>query len=821
MPLGLRPADAPLFQRLCQGDMKLLLRLGALLKVKLTWTEAALDNVIRDGRTALILDKALALSAADPSQFATLAATHQADGLTLEQDDDGWRVICLEDEVGNPLTAALLPAVVPEPEAKHGLEAVVEGLSPALRDPVESLLAARADDQRAAALERLRYAAPPLAVVGGLMPLLLADGAELVRERAIALLGASGAAVPVIDAVRALQRGDDATLRRLSPAIGRLAPVQHELVIAALVAAAARGTTGTGLVAVAEQIAGTLAHHGALDRLMDLVVPRPGSLIELVRALQGHDRRRIDTALGRNLTGDAEQDARVLVLLAAPGPIPADWPLDRPRLLERAVELLISADEAPRERMALAAAARRLEAAGPACLGALLGIHAERLGQAFDTSSWWLIAELCRDGRIDGPTAERLATGVRGVLREGQGPHLVALLEQQIPALLPCSTATRTALVEPVVATVARFHDDRSRDVVIACVTALGEAALDPLWGVLVDHAKEEVRLIAAELIPVLLREATADTIRPAIQRLLDGGSVATRERSLRLLGAAQLATCPQLSGESQAQELVLGATHGLGDHAVPALGHLAAAAACAVTVRRSVIDRLLRTIAEEVVDSSTASAADPATGDVTWQLDDALSRHTDAVPLALEALERICASTSLEPDQRKRICDRLGKQWQRVAAWQTVWGPGNIRALGETLARLAEQPTTANGLRAQIAEILLPGVAQLAIARALARVFVIAEGSYLAGLGGRGLARLVQLAAEDYFAEDEISDLVDVLTDYLAVPRLGKDEVTLRRRTINLIATHQRHASHRARARLRYLRPEMPADLQDRMAWA
>ena len=136
MPLGLRPSDAPLFQRLCQGDMKLLLRLGALLKVKLSWTEAALESVIRDGRTALVLDKALALSAADPGQFAILAATHQAEGLSLEHDDDGWRVICLEDEVGNPLTAALLPAVVPEAEAKHGLEAVVEGLSPALRDPV-------------------------------------------------------------------------------------------------------------------------------------------------------------------------------------------------------------------------------------------------------------------------------------------------------------------------------------------------------------------------------------------------------------------------------------------------------------------------------------------------------------------------------------------------------------------------------------------------------------------------------------------------------------------------------------------------------------
>ena len=67
----------------------------------------------------------------------------------------------------------------------------------------EGLLLASADDQRAAALEQLRYAAPPLEVVSELMPMLLADAADLVRERAINLLVASGAHVTVIDLIRA------------------------------------------------------------------------------------------------------------------------------------------------------------------------------------------------------------------------------------------------------------------------------------------------------------------------------------------------------------------------------------------------------------------------------------------------------------------------------------------------------------------------------------------------------------------------------------------------------------------------------------------
>ncbi len=574
MPRGLRPADAPVFQRHCGGEVRLLLRLGQLLQGKLTLTEAALQVSISDGRLPLLLDRRLAQ--ATPETFPTLADEFGATDLVMIEEPDGWRLLCLADEIGNPLLA---PEPVAEPERidDHGLTAVVQGLAPSLRGPVEGLLAARADDERAAALEQLRYASPPLQVVGDLMPLLLADGADIVRERAIGLLANAGAAVAVVDAVRALARQDDAGLVRLADHLGRLPVPQQELVVSALVAAAARGQASAGLVTVAGRLAGVLAGHRHLDRLVELLLPRPVSLLDLIRALQEHDRPRVDALLARSLGLDPEQDARLIVLLAHPqAPASTTVSIDWNRLLERGVDLLLAPGEVPRERMSLAAALRRIELQGPPRLAALLASRIEDLSHAFDTSAWWVLAELCRDGRVPEATAELLAIGLKRALLLGRGPHLVALLEQQLPSLLPCSDATRASLVEPVIGTVARFHDDRSRDVVMACVLGLGKRALDPLWPLLTDHPRAEVRELCAELIPDL---CPADEALATGQRLLAGLTAVDQadERNGRVVAAARLAA---RSGDAGLADLVYAATSGLGDGAFTALGILAAAPA-------------------------------------------------------------------------------------------------------------------------------------------------------------------------------------------------------------------------------------------------
>lgn len=812
MPRGLRPADAPTFQRLCGGEVRLLLRLGQLLQGKVTLTEAALQVAVSEGRQALLLDRRLAQ--ATPDTFPALAQEFGTSDLVMTTEGDGWRVVALADELGNPLLA---PEEAPvDPAADQGLSTVVASLAPSLRGPVEGLLAARADDERAAALEQLRYAAPPLAVVGELMPLLLADGADVVRERAIALMSQAGAAVPVVDAVRALARGDDATLMRLAVPLGHLPAPQQDLIVAALVASAARGQVSAGLVAVAERLTAVLAGHRHLDRLVELLLPRHHSLLDLVRNLQQHDRARIDHLLARSLGFDAEQDARLIVLLAHPTGTTGDT-IAWDRLRERGVELLLSPSEQPRERMALAAALRRLELHAPAPhLAGLLAARIDAVGEAFDTSAWWLLAELCRDGRMPTEAATTIAAGLRRILHAGRGPHLVALLEQQLPALLPVDDDTRRSLVEPVLGTVARFHDDRSRDVVAACVLGLGDRALEPLWALLEDHPRAEVRLLCADLIPPLCASAGAVT---AGVRLLDGlaGVEQADERCARVAAAARLAA---VAGDADLADRVHATTAGLGDGAFLALGILAAAPGADPNRREAIATRLLRAVTEELPDQDGTTETDPLSQEVTHVIDEALSRHTETVPAALLALETLAAAADLAPALRQRIAATLVRQWKRVNAWQVVWGPGNIRELGESLARLAAAPSCPPPLRAQVAEALLPGVQQLPIARALLPVFVHTDGSYLASVAGRAAARLVQLAGEGYWADDERGDLVEVLIEVLALPALGPNTPNLRRRLATLIAGLRPSLTMRARQRLTEVVRDLPEDARGSLGW-
>ena len=281
---GLRVAEVAVIQRLCAGDNRLFLRIGALLQSQFTCTEMALEaTAASPAGKHLLSDRRLKDIGRDG--FAALVSEHGCGelGLTLVDGDlgaePGWRVIALDDELGNPLlvsddasteasatAARTITATVEAPTSEpFALGEMMSTLTPALRAPMEVLLQARADDQRAAALEQLRYAAPPLSMVSELMPMLLADAAEMVRERAIGLLLAAGANVAVVDLVRALHRRDEAAIARLAENIAHLPAIQLDLVVSALVAATARGQASQALVNLAQRLASHLAGFRNLD----------------------------------------------------------------------------------------------------------------------------------------------------------------------------------------------------------------------------------------------------------------------------------------------------------------------------------------------------------------------------------------------------------------------------------------------------------------------------------------------------------------------------------------------------------------------------
>ena len=805
---GLRASDAAEIRRRTGGDMRLLLRVGALLEAKLNFTELALERLLADeaGRK-LLADRKLTVD------FSAAAAAAQVDDLVLLDEatgaEAGWRTVALADEVGN------LFASTPDAPPATGLPALVGTLTPALRVPVEGLMHARADDQRAAALEQLRYAAPPLAVVGELMPMLLSDGAELVRERAIALVVGAGGHTLVVDLVRAMQRRDDATLARLAPNVGALSPEQQDLAISATIAQAARGEASQALVDLATALAPRLAVHPQLERLIDLLLPTSFSLLDLVRAVQARDAARIEATLMRGLGFGAEQDARIIVLLAAPGVCGGE------ALMERGLDLLLNADEAPRQRMPLAAALRRLDQGHS--LATRLAGRGMRIAQAHDTSVHWLIAELCRDGAVDATAAAELADVIRRLLREASGPHLVSVLEQQLAVLLPCAPAERVLLCDPLIEIVARYRADRTVDLVSAALVGIGADAIGPVWEALEGHPMEHVRLLLAGLLPELVAHVPAQA-PAAARRLLAGLARAEQadERGALLAAAARISTSGATGDDAQLNREVDAAAAGLGRHAYDALGHLAAGAGCAPERRIAIVNQLLMEACAELPDQPTPTTTDPATGELTFELDERLAAHTEHVPLILKALARIGRSPACQGEVLTRIIERLVQQWRLVASWRLIWGPGNVHELARTLAVLAEGRDFPGPLRIRVVEALAPQVQQLPVARALARMLTLGEGPYLARLAGRIAEDLVRLAARgSEFGEDDREELTEVLTDFLAVPALGPDADNVRRRLVGILATLRDHVSSRARARLRFLCNDLPPELASRLDWA
>jgi hypothetical protein len=821
---GLRASDAPTLQRLCGADMKLFLRLGALLQARLAITEVALEAAVAlPAGHALLMDRRLKDTA--PADFAALVAALAGGELDLtmlgEEDgiEAGWRVVALADELGNPLVAEP-PAAAAEPALElNQLSVLMPTLSPAIRAPLEGLLQARADDQRAAALEQLRYAMPPLPVVSELMPMILSDAAELVRERAIGLLAASGAHGLVVDIIRALIRRDDQALARMQEPVGLLPGIQQDLVVSALIAALSRGNVSQALVDTCRAMSTHLASHRSLPRLIELLLPSRLSLLDLVRELQSVDAPRIDSILLSHLGMGSERDAQLVVLLAYARR--ALEPADQQRLLDIGVDLLLSPRDVPPERMALASALHRLDSGS--ALASRLAARGTSLAQAYDTSVYWLLAELCRDGAIPPAEGEQLAVSIRRLLREASGPHVIAILEQQLPSLLPAGEDVRATLVEPMVETIARFIDDRSRDLVVFCLIGIGAPAIDPLWRLLEEHPHIEVRLVSAELLQQLLWESPAPTVAAAVARLLrdSGRAEQGRERAAQVTAAARLSGAPALAQDSAPALSVDASAEGLGRWRTEALGLLAASGHLGEERRARIIRDLLDEVTVEIPSGADQTIADAATDSVTFVLDERLGHHTETMPEVLTALLRISGSPGLPREQLRSMVARMCLQWQRVSTWKVVWGPGNVQELARTLAMMAERQDFPGPLRLQICEALLPGITQLAIARSLARVFTASDGSYLSRLAGRAAEKLIALASEGYFAEDELEGLVEVLVDYLAIPHLGTEAAAVRRKLVILISVQRANLSSRARAKLRYLMADLEQELTLKLDWA
>ncbi|NRA37950.1 MAG: hypothetical protein HRU15_07410, partial [Planctomycetes bacterium] len=167
MILGLRASEANRIQELCLGDKRLLMRIGALLQQQVSFSEAVLEEIKHSPEIRkFIMDREIN-EKIDEKILTEILEKHACNdiGIMLSEDQElddqknKWLYIHFDDELNNPFLEETTNEVV-EPKNSNQWMRSVSDLLPTLnssvRTPLEGLLAAKGDEQRAAAIEQLR-----------------------------------------------------------------------------------------------------------------------------------------------------------------------------------------------------------------------------------------------------------------------------------------------------------------------------------------------------------------------------------------------------------------------------------------------------------------------------------------------------------------------------------------------------------------------------------------------------------------------------------------------------------------------------------------
>jgi len=813
MPKGLRAADAPTILRLCGEDRRLFMRVGALLEHRLALTEAVLGEVrSSDWLRDLIMDRRLRdLEPAASPEF--LAERGESEDLRLVEDD-GWRVLCWEDELGNPLMPEAATAQPRGgPADVTALHEVLPQASMDCRLAIEALLAADSDEERSAALEKIRYHLPPQPVLMELLPLVLGDASAEVRDRGQRLLVAAGAQPPVAALVAALVAEDEREVHRLRGEIASLADDQIDMTIAAAVAQLRTGRLGQQTVELLRDRVDRLARHPQLERILEqcLLHGRSLSLLPLVRGLQEFDCGAIDAILDSFLGRGDEVDARILALLLRPDDAIG---ADRAR---RAVELVISPKPIPRERMALAAALTRVGDPDPVI--AALADRSEFFPECRDTALHWLLAEISRRWEIPQAAADRFLEAIVAILHHGRGTHVMAALEQRLVLLLPGAEDLRLAAIRPLGEIAGNTRDRRYLDLIAHNLGGLDARAGDELWQLIEEHPRRTTCEVAVRALGAALEEADVGTLRATVDRALaripeQGGDDVD---ALLLATAARLACLPQLDDDSEPARALDRRSDAYGPRAIPAWSHLAAGPHLDPLRRTNLIERMLRILISEVEKTDAQVRTEGDDEDPTYVFDAALSRHTEWASAILAGLRRITTSPHLPVQLGRRIVDRLAHHFSRVARWETIWAPGNVYELVEVLVRICEREACPSDLRADVGHRLLERISNPHIAAQLARLLMNAGPAHLAADAAESFLDLV---SRERFADEDQSQVATVLARLLMTADLGEREGPLRRRLAAACGNLARHVDERLRTQLRDRLPSYAEEIRARLDW-
>ena len=805
---------------------RLLARIGALLKKKLSVTLAALEAAKPNSALEALLLRADLLQDAATIDTARLEAFAKDSGvdanLSIAEDDDA-RTICLEDELvsadewsgasAQPLSTipagnvAIRPSVEPNAQAPNELF----GDDHLTRTRLKLMTSAHAADR----IEALR-----ILVFSPLIPTdkaeiilqALSDPDETVRAEAATLLPGLGVGTDIAAALADLNKGDLAKRIAAAEKLAKIAAVpSHDL------------ADGAVIVCAMSVLKGTVERTLKL-KLLDLLINRADTvgrnaarLSELIRVIAGliaaanklgPSSRDLDDLIGVSQRLVKEVGRRhpesLLEILKAERERAADFAVES-FLIVALFDLVLPghADETNLLDWSAAYLARDTEEGrGSRAVGALISRRGNaallKLCEVFSDATpgaqkhlLILLDEMCRRTDVSPEGFARASGIVLTAMESGSKSLRMAAMECRLVCDLRVPSETRRLLAEAFLDSTRDFSFSFDIDKAESTVERMGAPAVVPLLARLGRDRAPNERARAARLLGELalhakpepnaagfsmLQKALTDALRRLESASLDT-EFPDRGEVFSALGKIISSPAAAIEANAIVERTLLDAAAGKDPKLAPRALEGAAYMASSRRAKPELVAETL-TLLKSALDAPEPEqfekTSKDANGDTVFEIEGG-ERYAVDLPIALSGLERIALAQNTQTSITREIGAFLLQRWKEICTGERVWGPGNSSTVNQALRSIALSENCGAELRLEIVKGLLARLNQTPTMNAITEILAADDTRASSGIAlNVGFGILGRHDPEGRFSELDRGDIL------LALARLAGRKILL-----------------------------------------
>jgi hypothetical protein len=833
MPEGVRGSRDYFKERFGLGD-RLAVRLAALLSRQVALTAASVEclkdspafrHVILHPR---LLEDAEELDTERLHSYS--GAGEELPASFVVTEEDGWRVIALEEELLAEESEAQevedqLPVLTGKSELLHPTE-IGELFSRRDIAELELTLRTSADaNEKITAIRRLALSPASEREKLSLFAMALTDRSAEVRGEAAEALTTLGLSADVAEDARALAEGNEEQKRFAVERIGQriLEAEDAEMgVLLRIIAGTLRHEPSTAirrrlvesLVGACRSVARDSRSSRDLVRILigqlrDAAEELGAAVRSVLLALGRHNREQLYHQLQEELAAIRARPVRRL-LVAVAGEIAPDeeqWV----QVCRQAVAEINASEDPTGECLPLA---NLLGKSGRHAVDAI----AETLAEAPEASQTAFVRLLDVIGtRQDTSTRLRARVGrlMLDALRQGERAARLAVIQSTALMNRDIPAKTRGALAGELIGCLAEYANPGIVDAIEATVVNLGAPAVEPLLDAMERAERPRQRVSAARALGDLVARLdgrSARTAHEAIERSLRlaDDSFPDRPELVRALGRMCSGSAASEADVARVAEMLRAAIldKPIAHAALDGLSHLCLSPKASRKLKVDLVDFFARILERDLPDiEATTYAAD--VDETGYAFGGDVLAYTELVPSVIQGLRHI--ATSSGGVLREQALGHLLAAWRQIASGELQVGPGNTEQLLEALRAIGTLPDIEAGQREAIADALALRKDFLPTYRALAEL-VVAAGEPMADRAAALADEVLRReAAEDELTPSERGLLLGSLVRLAAAADLGTDAERLRQRIVAAVTDAEKRDLEAAPGLVEELR-ESPA---------